>query len=463
MMLYRALRRMARIALGWYYADVVIEGREQLPATGPVLLVANHPNALVDAMAVAVAVPRRVLLTAKATLFEQPMLAAFLHAVGVVPLRRAKDEPGAVGGATPLAARNADAFQMVTSVLAAGSAVLVFPEGISHDAPALAPLRTGAARMALMARESGVRALRVVAVGLVYEEKERPRSRLLVRIGEALDLDAWLSVTARDVPALTAEIDARLRRVTLNFDSEMRARRAVQLARSLAAVAGEVSPLDHPRPLATEADLARRIDVASEGLSAAPDSVVHQADALIADTEALEEHLASRGVALSELRVSPRVRHGAWFVLRESLLLALALPVALLDRIAHDIPVRLARTIARRSLAADPSRDQPAMRTIVLAAAMLFAWYLALGFTLGYWFGAAVALLVLATMALSAGRELALRDRLARAARRARTYLALRADPAFRSSALAEADRLLADARQLERALVDEQSPGVTR
>ena len=463
MILYRALRRLARIALGWYYADVVIEGRAQLPSAGPVLLVANHPNALVDAMAVAVAVPRRVLLTAKATLFEQPLLAALLHAVGVVPLRRAKDEQGATGDVVASTARNADAFQMVTSALAAGSVVLVFPEGISHDAPRLAPLRTGAARMALMAHESGVRALRVVAVGLVYEEKERPRSRLLVRIADALDFDAWLSASGRDVAALTAEIDARLRRVTLNFDSELRARRATQLARTLAAVAGEVSPLDHPRPLATEADLARRIDVASEGLAAAPDAVVQQADTLIADTDAFEQRLASRGVALSELRVSPRVRHGAWFLLRESLLLALALPVALVDRVAHDAPVQLARTIARRSLAADPSRDQPAMRTIVLAATMLLAWYLVIGFALEHWLGANVALLALATMALSAGTGLALRDRLARAWRRARTYLALRADPALRTSALAEADRLLADARMLERALTGEESPAPTR
>jgi len=125
--------------------------------------------------------------------------------------------------------------------------------------------------------------------------------------------------------------------------------------------------------------------------------------------------------------------------------------------------VRLARTIARRSLAADPSRDQPAMRTIVLAATMLLAWYLVIGFALEHWLGASVALLALATMALSAGTGLALRDRLARAWRRARTYLALRADPALRTSALAEADRLLADARMLERALTGEESPAPTR
>ena len=452
MMLYRALRGVARIALRWYYADVVTEGREQLPRGGPLLLVANHPNALVDAMLVGVAVPRRILLTAKATLFEQPLLAAALRAVGVVPLRRAKDEPGATDGTTSSAGRNADAFQMVTRALADGGAVLVFPEGISHDAPAIAPLRTGAARMAMMAHDAGV-ALGVVAVGLIYEEKERPRSRVLVRIGEPLDIDGWLASHGADVAALTAEIDGRLRRVTLNFASTGRARRAVQLARTLDAAASEVPPLTRPRPLGLEANLARRIDAATDALEVAPAPVVARADAFIARSDALERELAAHGITLTELRVSPRVKHGARFVLREAAVLLLALPVALVDRVAHDLPVRLARAIARRSLVSDPSRDQPAMRTILLAAGLLFLWYLLIGLTLDHWLGIGVALTTILVMLLSASTELALRDHMARAWRRARSYLALRAHPELRAKALAEADRLLDEARALELAL----------
>jgi 1-acyl-sn-glycerol-3-phosphate acyltransferase len=358
MMLYRALRRVARVALRWYYADVVTEGREHLPPSGPLLLVANHPNALVDAMLVGAAVPRRVLLTAKATLFEQPLLAAALRGVGVVPLRRAKDEPGAGSSPTSSTGRNADAFQMVTRALTGGGAVLVFPEGISHDAPAIAPLRTGAARMALMAHDAGV-ALSVVAVGLTYEEKEQPRSRVLVRIGEPLDVEGWLASHGPDVAALTAEIDRRLRRVTLNFASADRARRAVQLARTLDAVVSDVPPLARPRPLGLEADLARRIDAASDALEVAPQSMVRRADAFIARSDALEQQLAAHGIALTELRVSPRVRHGAWFVLREAAVLVFALPVALVDRVAHDIPVRwLARLPAIPSALIRPATSR---------------------------------------------------------------------------------------------------------
>lgn len=452
MIFYRVVRRMARIALAWYYADLTVQGREHLPATGPLLLVANHPNALVDALVVVATVPRRVLLTAKATLFEQPLLAALLRAFGVVPLRRAQDARESATTA-PTVARNADAFHAVTTALAQGRAILVFPEGISHDAPSLAPLKTGAARMALMAHAGGVRGLRLVATGLTYEEKERPRSRIVTRFAAPLELDAWLGTHPGDATALTAALDVRLRRVTLNFATETRAQQVMRLATTLDALATPATTLAQPRALGPQADIARRIDAASEALADAPAAVVRQASALVTATEAFEQRLAARGIALSELRISPAIAPGTWFALREALLLIVAIPIALVDRIAHDIPTRVARRYARRSLAADPSRDQPAMRTIVAGTGLLLVWYVAIGAALLHWLGPAVALLALMTMVLSASAELALRDRLARAWRRARTYLALRAHPDVRTQALAEADRLLEEAVLLEHAL----------
>jgi 1-acyl-sn-glycerol-3-phosphate acyltransferase len=87
--------------------------------------------------------PRRVRFTAKATIFANPLVAAFLHRVGVVPLPRAHD--GQAGGA-PEADRNAAAVAAVASALAEGAVVLIFPEGRSHDEPKLAPLYGDRAR-----------------------------------------------------------------------------------------------------------------------------------------------------------------------------------------------------------------------------------------------------------------------------------------------------------------------------
>lgn len=453
-MLYRLLRALSRIALRWYYGGIIVQGRERIPSRGPLLVVANHPNALVDALVVGTTLGRRVLLTAKATLFDHPVLAPFLGAVGVVPLRRARDEPQ-VDGVLPVPGRNLEAFRLVTESLQRGQAVLVFPEGISHDDPALAPLRTGAARMALEARHAGLRGLRILPVGLIFEEKEHPRSRVLVRVGEPIDVDAWCkSAPSADASSLTSVLGERLRGVTLNFASAARARRAVRVARALTAIAEEPVALGSRARFETEALIAGRVERATEALEVAPPGLIHQADRLAANLEALEARAASRGILLSNARISPDLQPGLRFVVREVLLSVAALPLAAFGRMTHWIPLRLARMLALHPLSEEGARDQPAMRTIVVGLVLVLVWYLLLGAVIGVLLGGTAAVLWLLLGFLGAQIDAVLGERLRLAVQRARTYLALRSDPDFRVVLLREADAVLAEAVALETALI---------
>src|SRR5919202_827379 len=218
------LRLFTGLALRWFYRDVSVRHAERIPrGRTPMLVAVNHPNALVDALVVGWALPRRLTITAKATLFENPVLAWLLRVFGVVPLRRASDErqrlrAAAAGDAAPVDhARIRDAFRAILETLERGGAVLIFPEGKSHDEPSLAPLRTGPARIALQAyEEARVRGLVVLPIGLVFERKESPRTRVLVDVGEPLDVAAWATAAAAGqggatADVLTEEIDRRLR------------------------------------------------------------------------------------------------------------------------------------------------------------------------------------------------------------------------------------------------------------
>src|SRR5687768_17016433 len=110
MSLYQALRWASRLAVRWFYRSVEVVGIEHVPRRAPVLLVANHPNALVDALVVGMVIPRRVTLTAKATLFEHPVARAFFRLVPILPLRRVSDERKDGRTGTPDPARNRAAF-----------------------------------------------------------------------------------------------------------------------------------------------------------------------------------------------------------------------------------------------------------------------------------------------------------------------------------------------------------------
>lgn len=185
-MFLRFARWLGGIALHWFYRDIIVDGRERIPRDGPILVAMNHQNALVDALLAMSVVPRDVRITAKATIGANPLGALLVRSLGIVPLRRSADE-----GATVDRSRNEHAFAAIESALRDREAVLMFPEGRSHNEPGIAPLKTGLARAALRARASGVHGIRIVPIGTAFEDKSRPGTDAALVVGELIDVDAW--------------------------------------------------------------------------------------------------------------------------------------------------------------------------------------------------------------------------------------------------------------------------------
>lgn len=213
MWLLPALSRLCRLVARTFYRLTLAGPR--VPAAGPVLLVANHPNGLLDPVLVAGAARRPVRFLAKAPLFQDLRLGWLMRAVGAIPVYRRQDDPADSG-------RNVESFRAAWDALAADAAVALFPEGISHDAPALAQLRTGAARIALGAAPLVGGAFPLLPVGIVLRDKETFRSEALVLAGEPVAWDDLAPRGADDAAAvreLTARLDASLRTVTMNVAS----------------------------------------------------------------------------------------------------------------------------------------------------------------------------------------------------------------------------------------------------
>jgi glycerol-3-phosphate O-acyltransferase/dihydroxyacetone phosphate acyltransferase len=173
----------ARLLIHVFFRGIEVEYPEHLPPSGPVVVVANHRNGLVDGLLLMSTLSRYPRFLGKSTLFKITPLWPFLKFAGVVPVYRSID--GARGD------KNASAFATCHRILAQGGVAAVFPEGISHDESSLQPLKTGAARIALEAGAAGVADVVTVAVGLTYDAKARFRSRALVRIGLPVGISRW--------------------------------------------------------------------------------------------------------------------------------------------------------------------------------------------------------------------------------------------------------------------------------
>lgn len=452
-MFYAALRQVARIALHWFYRSIEVVGAEQVPASGPLIFAANHPNALVDALIVATSIEREVRLTAKATLLEHPATRLIVLATGIVPLRRRADEQRQAGSADDVA-RNEDAFREVVRTLGTGGAILIFPEGISHSGPQLAPLRTGCARMAVQAHASGVAGVRIVPVGLMFEHKGTPRSSVVMQLGDPIDVDAVLTTTEAHerVDALTARLDQGLRKVTLNFPSHAEALRVLDLSRTLGRLRDRLRELSEgDTPLRESVALARRLDEIRVAMPALSPSMIARVETFLDRLERFAGRVTALGLPLNDIWMPTTLGSGAWFVVRESILVALIAPVALWGRVNHWLPLRGALWIGRVT---STHPDEPAMRTIVIGLGFVLVTYaiatLAIGATAGWkW-----AVLYLIALPFAASLDFQFSERLRRAVRRARGYLRFRSTPGLQDELIEEAAWLRREAESLDRQLV---------
>ncbi|MCX5762284.1 MAG: 1-acyl-sn-glycerol-3-phosphate acyltransferase [Gemmatimonadetes bacterium] len=233
---------ISAVATRAYYRFSV--GGARVPAEGPVLLVANHTNALLDAGFVVEAARRDVRFLTKAPLLRHPYIGWLIRAVGSIPVYRIQDDRTLVG-------QNRDIFVAVHAALAEGDAVGIFPEGTSHSESRLVPLKTGAARIALGASLHLGRSFPIIPVGLVFRDRNSLRSEARVVVGDAFD---WDDLAARanekfTVRELTRRIDHAMRLVTLNLDSWEDA--------AIVHVAEQVWSAEHGSPRDSESTVSR--------------------------------------------------------------------------------------------------------------------------------------------------------------------------------------------------------------
>jgi 1-acyl-sn-glycerol-3-phosphate acyltransferase len=466
--LYTVLRWIAGYALRWFYRDIEIVGLERLPAEGPVLLASNHPNALIDALVVGHVVPRQVTITAKATLLANPITRAIVRAVGIVPLRRASDEHQAragASGAAPDAAldasRNAGSFDAIVTALGDGNAVLLFPEGKSHSAPEMAPLKTGLARIAFQAVASGqVARVPIVPVGLTFERKWQPRSSILVIVGEPLVVDA--SMLAGSAPPdprpLTDQLDRGLRAVTLNFETAEAQDQVLDVSRPLVAITEDVRPLDASDvPMRKMVDTAARLDVARRALAGVDTALQARVQAFLDRLAGLEDAAHAHRVALADVAIGTSLTDAVRFMGRELLVALFVLPSAVWGRINHWIPLRLARWYARR---ASRMPEDPAMITIVAGLLLVLVFYAAQAVVVAQLAGGWIAGLYLLSLPGSASCDFWYTDRVRRGRQRARAYRLFRRDPALHEQLVREGAWLRGEAAALGALVVPGEPPG---
>lgn len=221
-MLYRILKAIISFGIRHYYRDIQVVNQHILDKEeGPLIIIANHPNTLMDAWMVGFVNRRRVHFMAKATFFNSPLKRKLLGALGMIPINRKSD--GAVTGVN-----NKDSFQACYELLEKGEILVVFPEGTSFLERKLREIKTGTARIALEVerRNQGKLGLKVIPIGLNYISADSYRGKVLVHVGKPIGLDdLWKEYELSQgnaAKALTERFRVELSRVFVNMDDSTR-------------------------------------------------------------------------------------------------------------------------------------------------------------------------------------------------------------------------------------------------
>jgi 1-acyl-sn-glycerol-3-phosphate acyltransferase len=307
-----------------------------------VIIVTNHPNMLMDPLLALRGAERRVRILAKAPLFEIPVFASVLRSLDTLPLYRVQDHPDQLQ-------RNVVAFKEAVESLTRGDTLLMFPEGKSHSEPALAPLKSGVARMALEAEDSSGWKLgvKIVPLGLTYYRKHRFRSRVVMGVGEAIEVGDWRNLYAEDRTAaarsLTAAVASALQQQTLNLSDESD-RRLIETADLIYARAKGLAEWRERESLS---DRLPRLRQFAEQFAWLKVSDPERWEELSLDLRNYTRRLKDLGGGDAEVPPRYLARRVLRYVVREGAVLGFTLPLAALGVIAWYVPYFLTGLVSR--------------------------------------------------------------------------------------------------------------------
>lgn len=176
----RAINWLVDAATGMVFRTMDVRRRGAEP-TGADLILASHAGGFADILLVIKASTRFPRFLARDVIWTVPVAAWAMNTVRGIPVHRREDHHGQ--------ANNDGMFDAAYEALEQGDVVAIYPEGESVPEPRLAPLRTGAARIALGALARGAD-ISISPMGLHYFDVSVLRTRAMVDCGESFTISS---------------------------------------------------------------------------------------------------------------------------------------------------------------------------------------------------------------------------------------------------------------------------------
>lgn len=192
-----------------YFSKVIIKGKKNLPAKGPVIFAPNHLNALMDALAVLSLPPHRLpkVFLARADIFKLPAwVVRFIRFSKILPAYRIRDGYDQLD-------RNKDTFEEAENVLLKRASLCIMPEGNQGEERNIRPLVKGIFRIAYSSQlqQKKGRSVKIIPIGIEFGDIKEYQRTLIINIGHAIDVKEYMTLYAENPAKATNELRSTLR------------------------------------------------------------------------------------------------------------------------------------------------------------------------------------------------------------------------------------------------------------
>ncbi|WP_250434209.1 1-acyl-sn-glycerol-3-phosphate acyltransferase [Hanstruepera flava] len=209
------VRAYLRIGLFFYYRRFYKVNRKAVPKTGPLVILSNHNNALMDALLIATRVGRFSYFLTRASVFKNPKIKSFLMSLNMLPVYRVRDGWSTIQN-------NNEIFEYCRKLLYMGKAVALFPEGNHNMRRTVRPLSKGFTRIIFETLEAYPETdLKIVPIGLNYEQADTFADSVSMVIGSPLQASNFISDNRnQDILDLKQVVSDNLKVLTTHIPAE---------------------------------------------------------------------------------------------------------------------------------------------------------------------------------------------------------------------------------------------------
>ncbi len=214
--IYRLLQAIVWVTFSIYFRRIIFINRERLNEKGPLLVISNHPNTVMDPLMALYRMPKICNLLANYSLFKNPISNAILSFLYCIPIQRVSD----VTEGQPL--KNEEAFKRCDDHLISDGNIYIAVEGTSYAERHIRELKTGMARIAFSveAKTDFEINLRILPIVMTYFEPLKFRQDVVVEVGELISVDDWRvayeSNPRKSIGDFTDSVEQKMKSMTID-------------------------------------------------------------------------------------------------------------------------------------------------------------------------------------------------------------------------------------------------------